>query len=126
MRLLLCKIMVSGYLLSLAYLHHSDSILEHMLAQAVNANIENLNLHLQNRELLEMYLIKVLYYSFYASIFTIMSKNLIPKMVNIVGLLLWVYFSIHPLSPIQFQIGRIAEHLCLVGGLLCIAGSELR
>jgi hypothetical protein len=47
-------------------------------------------------------------------------------MVNIIGLILWVYFSVHPLAPFQFQIERIAEHLCLMGGLLYVAGLERR
>lgn len=98
-RVLLSKIMIGGYLLSLAYLHNSDSVLEHMLVLAINANIENLEIQQQSREFLEMYLIKVIYYSFYVSVLTIVTRNIIPKMVNIIGLLLWVYFSIHPLSP---------------------------
>jgi hypothetical protein len=44
--------MIGGYLLSLAYLHHSDSVLERMLVLAVNANIENFQLEQRSREFL--------------------------------------------------------------------------
>lgn len=61
---------------------------------------------------------------FLTSILTVVSRSILPKMFNVAGILLWMYFSVHPNMIPQRFMQRMMEDVCLAGGLLFIAGSE--
>lgn len=54
----------------------------------------------------------------------IISRNILPKLFNIAGLMLWLYFGSHPELVIQTAMVKILEEIAIIGGLLYIAGSE--
>lgn len=63
-------------------------------------------------------------FAFWSSILTIISRNILPKIFNIAGLLLWLYFGSHPELIIQTAMVKIVEEIAIIGGLLYIAGCE--
>jgi hypothetical protein len=53
------------------------------------------------------------------SLVMIVSKNSLPKFVNIIGLLIWLYFHRHPQSGLHYlEKQRLTEIICMIGGLL--------
>jgi hypothetical protein len=109
MRLIVAKIAISSYLVFMAYTHWKDEILENTLKEAVYKNIEGLNASDRFKEFLRLYLINIIYFTFFTSILTIISRSILPKMFNIFGLALWIYFSIHPNQIIQLVLQKILE-----------------
>lgn len=63
-------------------------------------------------------------FTLWTSILMIISRNILPKIFNIVGLLLWLYFGSHPELVIQTAMIKILEEIAIIGGLIFIAGSE--
>jgi hypothetical protein len=124
MRLLVGKLAISAYLLMLACLHFTDEILQNTLRQAVEANIAELSVHERTKEFLRLYLINAIYFAFATSALMVVSRNILPKVVCAVGLALWSYFSLPPGIPLQRILLKILEEICIMGGLLLIAGSE--
>ena len=63
-------------------------------------------------------------FTFLSSVLTVVSRSVLPKIFNVVGILLFLYFSVHPnMSPQRF-LQRMMEDVCVAGGMLFIAGSE--
>jgi hypothetical protein len=54
----------------------------------------------------------------------IISKNILPKFMTILGIVLWMYFGYHQQISISIKIKQYAEHLAILGGILYMAGSE--
>lgn len=63
-------------------------------------------------------------FTLWTSVLTIVSRNILPKMFNVAGLLLWLYFGSHPELIIQTAMIKIVEEIAIIGGLIFIAGSE--
>lgn len=99
MRIFLAKVFISIYLCFHAYqlvfgVHISKSI-----QRVVEMNVEELGLHPNNKQFLNLYLTKFIAFCFVTSIITAFSKNLFPKMLSIFGIALWVFFAFHPKLP---------------------------
>ena len=125
MRLFVAKLAISGYLLMLAYTHYTQTILHNSLQQAVEANVEQLDIHSSNKEFLKTYLLNVMLLALSTSILMLFSHNVLPKVVCALGVGLWSYFSIFPGAPVTRMLAvKIMEEICIIGGLLFIAGSE--
>ena len=95
-----------------------------MLRESVAANIDRLHIDQRSKEFLRMYLINAIMFTFLSSVLTVVSRSILPKMFNVVGILLFLYFSVHPDMMPQRFMQRMMEDVCLAGGLLFIAGSE--
>lgn len=52
------------------------------------------------------------------------SRNILPKVICAIGLALWSYFSLFPGIPLERILLKTMEEVCIMGGLLFIAGSE--
>jgi hypothetical protein len=50
---------------------------------------------------LTYYLIYLIVACLFTSIITVVSRSIIPKLVNILGIILWFYFSYHPKVSIK-------------------------
>jgi hypothetical protein len=124
MRLVAGKVGIAAYLLMLGYLYATDDILYNTLRQAVELNIAHLALEERTSEFLRLYLIRIMLFCLFASLLAVLSRNILPKVVTAVGLALWIYFSLPPNIPPQRILLKMAEEVCLIGGLLLIAGSE--
>lgn len=124
MRLVLAKVAVSVYLCYMGYLHYSDEILGGMLRQAVQANLDQMALHPQNRLFLDQYLIPAMYFCLGLSLLAVISKTLLPKLLVVLGIGLWSYFSWHPSAHVGMQMPRALEMAALAGGVLFVGGCE--
>ena len=60
MRLFVAKLPISAYLLMLAYTHYTQTILHNTLQQAVEANVDQLDMHDRNKDFLKIYLVNVI------------------------------------------------------------------
>ena len=58
------------------------------------------------------------------SLIVTFSKNLLPKVITIIGLALWIMFAFHPKLPELVMLMQRAENLAIAGALLFIGGSE--
>lgn len=123
MRLLVAKLAISAYLVFLAYSHFTEEVLRNTLKQAVELNIGELAVDERTKEFLRIYLSNAMLFALSVSVLAVVSRNILPKVVAAVGLALWSYFSIPPGVPIQFILLKTMEEVCIMGGLLLIAGS---
>lgn len=48
-------------------------------------------------------------FTMWISLLTVISKNILPKILNSIGIVLWIYFSMHPNAIIQHFILKIFE-----------------
>lgn len=58
------------------------------------------------------------------SLVTVFSKNLLPKVITIIGIALWICFAFHPKLPASTMLMQRAENMAVAGALLFIGGSE--
>jgi len=125
MRLFVAKLPISAYLLMLAYTHYTQTILHNTLQQAVEANVDQLDMHDRNKDFLKIYLVNVMLIALSTSVLMLFSHNVLPKVVCAGGLALWSYFSMFPGIPMNRMLAfKIMEEICIISGLLFIAGSE--
>lgn len=124
MKLIIAKTAISTYLLYVAYSYLSQDLLMGMLKESVAANIERLPIDQRSKEFLRLYLINAIMFTFLSSVLTVVTRSVLPKMFNVVGILLFLYFSVHPDMMPQRFLQRMMEDVCLAGGMLFIAGSE--
>ena len=124
MKLVIAKTAISAYLLYVAYSYLSQDLLMGMLKESVAANIERLPIDQRSKEFLRLYLINAIMFTFLSSVLTVVTRSVLPKMFNVVGILLFLYFSVHPDMMPQRFLQRMMEDVCLAGGMLLIAGSE--
>jgi hypothetical protein len=81
-------------------------------------------LHPQNRLFLDQYLIPVMYFCLGLSLLTVISKTFLPKLLVVLGIGLWSYFSWHPTAHGGMQMPRAMEMMALAGGVLFVGGCE--
>lgn len=65
-----------------------------------------------------------MFFALGTSVLMSISRNILPKVICAVGLALWSYFSLFPGIPLERILLKIMEEVCIMGGLLFIAGSE--
>jgi hypothetical protein len=65
-----------------------------------------------------------MFFAFGTSVLMAISRNILPKVICAIGLGLWSYFSLFPGIPLERILLKIMEEVCIIGGLLFIAGSE--
>lgn len=58
------------------------------------------------------------------SVISIVSKNMFPKVLTVVGIALWIVFGFHPQLPAAFRLVQSCEHIAIAGGILFIGGCE--
>jgi hypothetical protein len=124
MRLVISKLLLSCYLCFLAYQLLFSRYTSESLGKVLTMNVEALGLSDTNTEFLRIYLSKIIAFCFAVSLVTVLSKNLLPKLIVIVGIALWIGFAFHPkLAPSTMLMQR-AENVAIAGALLFIGGSE--
>lgn len=103
MKLIIAKTAISAYLLFVAYSYLSQDLLMGMLKESVAANIERLPIDQRSKEFLRLYLINAIMFTFLSSVLTVVTRSVLPKIFNVVGILLFLYFSVHPdMMPQRF------------------------
>jgi hypothetical protein len=123
MRLILAKVSISLYLLFLTYSHLANDILDKTFRETVQENIARLDASERSKEFLKLYLVNLIYFMFGTSVLMVFSRNVLPKLVNAAGIALWIYFGTHPNMVMRLYLQKMFEEICLIGGLLFIAGS---
>lgn len=124
MRLVLAKLLISTYLCFHAYQIIFAQYNAEAYRKVVEMNVEELDLHPSNKQFLNLYLLRFIAFCFATSIVAVFSKNLLPKMLTIVGIALWVFFTFHPKLPPSVKFMERCEHVAIAGAMLFIGGSE--
>ena len=58
------------------------------------------------------------------SLLSIISKNVLPKVFTIFGVVLWMTFYLHPRQSQAMRWSQISEYMAIVGGLLFMVGCD--
>ena len=124
MRLVLAKSIISAFLCYQTYLLTYEQTSSKAIQKVVMLNIASLQLHNKNTEFLNQYLYLCISCCFLVSVLTVVSKNLLPKIIVIAGIMLWLVFGFHPQLQPQIRFMQKCEYMTVVGGLLFIGGSE--
>lgn len=124
-RILLCKIAIAAYLCYQGYTVGMDDILFGTMQALIEMNVNGLDLQAGNAAFLKLYLWKVIIFCHVYSVMMVISQKIAPKVINMIGVLLWLYFHRHPQAHQgYFERQRMLELVCVVGGLLYLIAAD--
>jgi hypothetical protein len=124
MRFLIAKAIISLYLCHQAYVIALQPIASEAISDMLKMNIASLELHPSNAMFLDRYLSIIIAFCMAESILSVISRNMLPKVVTIFGLILWICLGFHPRLPGPTRLMQTLEYLAIIGALLFIGGSE--
>jgi hypothetical protein len=122
MRLFLAKLLISTLLLYQVYLLTYRQTSRQAILKVLALNITFFDFHPKNTEFLIAYLHLIIIFCFSLSLLVIISKNLLPKFLVIVGIMLWMVFGFHPSLDNRSVTMQRGEWLAVIGGLMYIGG----
>ena len=73
---------------------------------------------------MKRYLHRATAFCLLVSLISVVSKNILPKLFNVLGIVLWMLFYLHPQLPKPLKYSQMMEYLAIIGGLLFIGGCE--